>query len=170
LTLQFGLQTEKITDGGGLGDRAAVDRGAWSHIAIGFPINRPLQQELGLEREDRVAIELDRLEIATDEEAVAVLVVDAEHPTVLHFLLLLNALGATHGDRQSLFHDQAIAPTLDQDVAIGLLGGHHIVGIDPSLGRCEGVIGEAHAIRTPAVRGDLHACRLDAPAADFSRD
>ena len=48
-------------------------------------------------------------EAAAHEEAVAVFVVDAEDPAVLHLLLLADAGAARDVDRQAIFQNQTVA-------------------------------------------------------------
>ena len=151
-----------------MGHGAAAHRAAGGDVTVGLAINRSLYQHLRLQVELEIAAHFDRLEIATDKETIAVVVVDAEHPAVLNFFLLLDALTAADVDRQAFFHNQLIAARFDQDVAVGLLGGHHIFSIDAGLGWGVGVVGEAHTIGAPAIRGQTDAGRLETPPTDLA--
>ena len=111
-----------------------------------------MHHELGLQSQGEIAIQFNRLEIATNEEAVAIPVVDAKDPTVLHIFLSFYELSTRYRDGQSLFDDQAVAPRRNQHVAIGLFPGDHTLCINPCLRRCEGVVAEAHSIGFPAIR------------------
>ena len=71
---QLGFESEQV---------ARVD------IAARSAIDGALQHELGLQVELGVPAECDRLEVPADEQTVAVLIVDPNHPAVLNFFLLL---------------------------------------------------------------------------------
>ena len=117
-----------------------------------------------------VRAEADRFEVPADEQTVAVVIVDPEHPAVLNFFFLLNQLAAADGNRQALFHDQTVAAGGDQHITVGLLPCNHILGIDTCLRRREGVVAETHPFGAPSVSGEPDSGGLDAPAADGAID
>ena len=125
---------------------------------------------MGFELQGDIAGEFNRAEHASDVEATAVFIVNAKHPAVLHLFLLLDALRSRDGDRQPFLDDQSVALALDQDVAVLHFRRDDVLGIDACLRWREGVIGEAHPIARPPLRGELHARSLNAPAADFPCD
>ena len=148
--------------------RLKTEQVPWVDVAAA--IDRPLHHHLGLKAELGVAAEGDRFEVATDEQAIAVIVVDPEHPAVFNFLFLLDQLPPADGHGQALFDDEPIAPRRDQQISIRLVTSHHILGIDAGLGRSERVIAETHPVGTPSVGGDLNPCGLNPPTADCAVD
>ena len=129
-----------------------------------------MQHQLGFQAELRARAEPDRLQRSSEEQPVPVIVVDPQHPAVLHFLFLLDQLTSTHGDRQAVFHDQAVAPGGNQQITVGLIPGNDAFRIDSGLCRREGVVAEAHPLGSPTIGFQRDPIGLHPPAADAAID
>ena len=87
--------------------RLKTEQVPWIDVAAA--IDSALHHHLRLKAELGICAECDRFEVATDEQAIAVVIVDTEHPAIFNFLFLLNQLPAADGHGQTLLNDQPVA-------------------------------------------------------------
>ena len=87
--------------------RLKTEQVPWIDVAAA--IDGALHHHLRLKAELGICAECDRFEVATDEQAIAVVIVDTEHPAIFNFLFLLNQLPAADGHGQTLLNDQPVA-------------------------------------------------------------
>ena len=88
--------------------RLKTEQVPWIDVAAA--IDGALHHHLRLKTELGICAECDRFEVATDEQSIAVVIVDTEHPAIFNFLFLLNQLPAADGHGQTLLNDQPVAP------------------------------------------------------------
>ena len=81
-----------------------------ARVDVAAAIDGALHHHLGLKAEFGIRTEVDRFEVAADEQAIPVVIVDTEHPAIFNLLFLLDQLPAADGHRQTLFNDQPVSP------------------------------------------------------------